>query len=72
MIARCGLNRLKQISTFLGYHLHDSKTNPELLQALVQLDDVLYGGADLGREEKAWAIKNGIKLRVNRVSAIAS
>ena len=68
MITRCGLNRLRRISTFLGYHLRDSKTNPELLRALVQLDDVLYGGADLGREEKAWAVQNGIKLRVKSFS----
>ena len=72
MIARCGLNRLNQIATFLGHHLRNSKTSPELLKALVQLDEVFYTGAELGCEEQAWAVKNGVKLRVNRVSAIAS
>ena len=72
MIARCGLNRLNQISTFLAHHLRNSKTNPELLKALVQLDEVFYAGTELGREEQAWAVQNGVKLRVNRISVIAS
>ena len=70
MITRCGLNRLRQISTFFGHHLRNSKTNPELLQALVQLDEALYGGADLGREEEAWAVQNGVKLRVGKISGV--
>ena len=70
MIARCGLNRLNQIATFLGNHLRNSKTNPELLRALVGLDEVHYAGADLGREEEAWALRNSVKLRVGRVPAI--
>ena len=70
MIARCGLNRLKQFATFLGHHLRKSKTDPKLLQALVQLDEAEYGGLALGREEEAWAFENGIKVRVNRVSAV--
>ena len=70
MITRCGLNRLKQFATFLGHHLRNSKTNPKLLQALVQLDEVLYSGLALGREEEAWAFQNGVNLQVNRVSAI--
>ena len=70
MIARCGLNCLKQFPTFLSHHLRNSKTNPDLLQALVQLDEVLYGGLALGDEEEAWAFQNGINLRVSRTSAI--
>lgn len=70
MITRCGLNRLKQFATFLGHHLRASKTNPRLLQALVQLDRVGYGGIALGREEEAWALQNGINLLVNRISAV--
>ena len=72
MIARCGLTSLKQVSTPLAYHLRNSKTNPELLKALVQLDEVFYAGTELGREEQAWAVQNGVKLRVNRISVIAS
>ena len=69
MIARCGLNRLKQFATFLGNHLRESKTDPKLLQALVQLDEVLYGGLALGQEEEVWAFQNGVNLQVGRVSA---
>lgn len=63
MIARCGLNRLKQFATFLGHHLRNSKTDPKLLQALVRLDEVLYSGLALGSEEEAWAFQNGINLQ---------
>ena len=70
MTARCGLNRLKQFATFLGHHLRSSKTNPKLLQALIQLDEVLYSGLALGREEEDWAFQNGIDLRVSRVLVI--
>lgn len=62
MITRCGLNRLRQFATFLGHHLRTSKTNSKLLQALIQLDEVVYSGLALGREEEAWAIQNGVKL----------
>jgi len=72
MVTRCGLNRLKQFATFLGHHLRNSKTNPKLLQALVQLDEVIYSGLALGREEEAWAFQNGVNLQVIRVSAITS
>ena len=70
MIARCGLNRLRQFATFLGHQLRNSKTDSKLLQALVQLDEVVYSGLALGREEEAWAVQNGIKLQVNIVSVI--
>jgi len=71
MITRCDLNRLKQFATFLGHHLRNSKTNPKLLQALVQLDEVMYSGLALGREEEAWALQNGVNLQVGVVSATA-
>ena len=65
MITRCGLTRLNQLATPLGHHLRNSKTNPRLLQALVQLDEISTAGLALGREEEAWALKNGINLRVS-------
>jgi hypothetical protein len=71
MITRCDLNRLRQFATFLGHHLRNSKTNSKLLQALVQLDEVLYSGLALGNEEEVWANLNGIKLRVRTVSIIS-
>jgi len=64
MITRCGLNRLNQLANLLGRHLHNSKTNTRLLQALVQLDEVLYSGLALRREEEAWALQNGFNLLV--------
>lgn len=70
MVARCGLNRLRQFATFLGHHLRNSKTNPKLLQALVQLDEVIYSGLALGEEEQVWALQNGIKLHVSIISVI--
>ena len=72
MITRCGLTRLNLTAVPLGHHLRNSKTNPRLLQALVQLDEISTGGLALGREEEAWALQNGINLRVGGVSAIAS
>jgi len=72
MITRCGLNRLNQLATFLGQHLRNSKTDPRLLQALAQLDEIHSAGLALGREEEAWALQNGIDLRVSGVSAITS
>ena len=70
MIARCGLNRLRQYPALLSNHLRSSKTNQKLLPALVQLDEVQYDGNALGHEEEAWALQNGINLRVNAVSVI--
>ena len=72
MITRCGLNQLKLLANLLGNHLRNSKINPKLLQALVQLDRVTCGGSALGREEAAWALQNGINIRVGGVSAITS
>ena len=71
MIARCGLNRLKQFATFLGHNLRASKADPKLLQALIQLDEAQYSGLALGREEGAWGFQNGINVQVNKVLAIA-
>jgi len=70
MTTRCGLNRFNQFATLLGHHLRNSKTNPRLLQALVQFDEILYAGLALGREEEAWALQNGVNLRVGGVSVI--
>jgi len=72
MITRCGLNRLNQFASFLGHHLRNSKTNPRLLQALIQLDEIHSAGLALGREEEAWALQNGINIRVGGISVIVS
>ena len=70
MIARCGLNRLRQFSSYIDNHLRNSKTDPTLLQALIRLDEVKYGGLPLGHEEEAWAVRNGINLLVNSVLVV--
>ncbi len=65
MIHRCGLNRLNQFAAFLANHLRKSRTDKNLLSKLVELDEVLYSGLPLPRDEEEWAYKNGIKLRVS-------
>ncbi|KAI0699593.1 acetyl-CoA synthetase-like protein [Cytidiella melzeri] len=63
MISKCSLNRLNQFATFLSTHLRNSRGDPKLLALLAGLDEVLYSGLPLGREEEKWAIDNGIKIR---------
>ncbi|KAI0344302.1 acetyl-CoA synthetase-like protein [Trametopsis cervina] len=63
MIAQCSLNRLNQFATFLTTHLRNSQHNPKLLELLHGLDEVLYSGLPLGRDEEQWAIEKGLKLR---------
>lgn len=63
MIRVCGLNRLNQFATFLAQHLRTSRQNPKFLALLQTLDDVLYSGLALPREEEEWALGNGIRLR---------
>ncbi|KAF8640839.1 hypothetical protein AX17_000488 [Amanita inopinata Kibby_2008] len=63
MIERCNLNRLNQFSTFLALHLRNSRNDCELLSKLQGLDQVLYSGLPLSRDEEEWAMKKGIKLK---------
>lgn len=65
MIHRCGLNRLNQFATFLANNLRASRSDPKLLSLLSNLDDIIYSGLPLAREEEDWAYKNGMKLRVS-------
>jgi hypothetical protein len=68
MIQDCGVNRLNQFATFLAQHLRNSRQNPKLLALLQTLDDALYSGLALPREEEEWARGNGIRLRVSFIS----
>ena len=68
MVHRCGLNRLNQFATFLATHLRNSRLNPKVLSLLANLDEVLYSGLPLPREEEEWAYRNGINLRVRSIS----
>ncbi|KAF8991326.1 hypothetical protein BDQ17DRAFT_1370992, partial [Cyathus striatus] len=51
MIVRCGLNRLNQFPTFLVNHFRKAREDPKLLSMLASLDDILYSGLALPREE---------------------
>lgn len=64
MINECGLNRLNQFAAFLAVHLRRSRNDTKLLSMLASLDEVLYSGLPLPRDEEQWAYTNGIKLRV--------
>lgn len=65
MIQDCGLNRLNQFATFLANHLRKSRQDPKLLSKLVELDEILYSGLPLAREEEEWAYHHGMKIRVS-------
>jgi len=64
IIDRCGLTRLNQFASFLGNHLRNSREDPNLLKMMVSLDEVLYSGLVLAKEEEVWAIQTGISLTV--------
>jgi hypothetical protein len=64
MIHSCGLNRLNQFAAFLAMQLRNSRNDTKLLSALANLDEVLYSGMPLPREEQEWAFQNHINLRV--------
>jgi hypothetical protein len=65
MIEICGLNRLNQFAAFLAMQLRSARKSPSLLFLLAGLDEVLYSGMPLPREEQEFALQNNIKLRVN-------
>lgn len=65
MIERCNLNRLTQFAAFLSVHLQNSRRDNKLLAKLQGLDEVLYSGLPLPRDDEEWALKNGIKLKVS-------
>lgn len=69
MIYKCRLNRLNQFATFLTTHLRNSRMDPKLLNMLINLDEVLYSGLPLPREEEEWALQNGIKITVSDLTS---
>lgn len=64
MVQRCGLNRLAQFATFLSIHIRHSKNDPQLLSMLQNLDEVMYAGIPIGREEEDWALAKGMNVVV--------
>ncbi|KIL70723.1 hypothetical protein M378DRAFT_66741 [Amanita muscaria Koide BX008] len=63
MIERCGLNRLNQFATFLSNHLRNSRNDRKLLSKLQGLEEVVFTGLPLPRDDEEWAMKNGVQLR---------
>ncbi|KAK0198477.1 hypothetical protein F5146DRAFT_1019766 [Armillaria mellea] len=63
MIHRCHLNRLRQFAAFLAMQLRASRHDTKLLSLLAGLDEVLYTGMALPREEEEWAYHSGLPIR---------
>ncbi|KAG5648080.1 hypothetical protein DXG03_007115 [Asterophora parasitica] len=63
MIHIGGLNRLNQFAAFLANHLRRSRSDAKLLSTLVGLDEVLYSGLPLPRDEEEWAYAHGVPLK---------
>lgn len=63
MIDRCGLNRLNQFATFLVTQLRNANKDPELLARMQNLDEVLYSGLALPRDDEEWAYKHGLRIK---------
>ena len=64
MIHHCGLNRLNQFGSFLGDSLRASRTDPKLLSLLASLEEILYSGLPLAREDEEWGYTNGLHIKV--------
>lgn len=63
MIQRCNLNRLNQFAAFLAVRVRQARQDPKILSLLTSLDEVLYSGMALPREEEEFAYRNNIRLR---------
>ncbi|KAF7352393.1 Acetyl-CoA synthetase-like protein [Mycena venus] len=63
MIHHCGLNRLTIFGSFLSAHLRTSRLDSKLLAKLASLDEIVYTGLPLPREEESWAYSHGVRLR---------
>ncbi|KAJ7068744.1 hypothetical protein C8F01DRAFT_1119163 [Mycena amicta] len=63
MVRECGMTRVNIFGSYLAGHLRAARHDAKLLDALRNLDEALYTGLPLPREEEAWAYSQGIKLR---------
>ncbi|KAJ7647167.1 hypothetical protein FB45DRAFT_1099969 [Roridomyces roridus] len=64
MIQDCHLNRLNIFASFLANHLRNSRqADSKLLKMLVNMDEIIYSGLALPREEENYAYSQGIKLK---------
>ncbi len=64
MVHRCGLNRLRQFAAFLAMQIRSAQKDPKFLSVLVGLDEVLFTGMPLPRDEEEWAYGNNVPLKV--------
>ncbi|KIY45488.1 acetyl-CoA synthetase-like protein [Fistulina hepatica ATCC 64428] len=62
MIQRCGLNRLCQFAAFLAANFRRAMADAKFRDMLLNLDEILYSGMPLSREEEQWALQSGMKL----------
>ncbi|RPD54672.1 acetyl-CoA synthetase-like protein [Lentinus tigrinus ALCF2SS1-7] len=63
MITRGGLNRLNEFPAFFAVHVRAAKQSPKLLALLRSLDEILYSGQPMSREDEEWAYAQGLKMR---------
>jgi hypothetical protein len=64
MIIRCRMNRLNQFAPLLAANIRAARQNPKLLGMLRGLDEILFTGLTLPREDEAWAYSQGLPLKV--------
>ncbi|KAI1784535.1 acetyl-CoA synthetase-like protein [Ganoderma leucocontextum] len=63
MITHGGLNRVNQFPAFFAVHIRAARENPKLLALLGSLDEILYSGQPMPREDEEWAYAHGLPLR---------
>lgn len=63
MIRDGGLNRLNQFPAFFAVHARAARLDPKLLALLRSLDEILYSGQAMSREDEEWAYANDLPLR---------
>jgi len=63
MIIRCRMNRLNQFAGFLATNIKASQQNSKLLQLLQTLDEIVYSGLPLPKDDEAWAYSQGLQLK---------
>ncbi|CDO70986.1 hypothetical protein BN946_scf184830.g18 [Trametes cinnabarina] len=63
MITQGGLNRLNQFPAFFAVHARAARMNPKVLALLRSLDEILYSGQAMPREDEEWAYANNLQLR---------
>ena len=63
MITHGELNRLNEFPAFFAVHLRAARQNPKMLALLRSLDEILYSGQPMPREDEEWAYANDLQIR---------